>query len=86
MDTRTQREKLYEWGRIVPGVNTTPDICVDAIERFASTLMLGCDKNGRPHRSMMDRDQPALGKKMRVNDLKENTSFEEMVHKWKLAP
>lgn len=40
--------ELLEWGRIVKGVNTTPDVGVDEIPRQAKKFNNKVDKDGRP--------------------------------------
>lgn len=57
-------EVLMEWGRIVKGVNTTPDVGVDEIPRQAKKFGNTVDKDGRP---------PILSKK--VKGSKTNTLF-----------
>ena len=41
-------EVLTEWGRIVKGVNTTPDVDTNSIPREASKFGNKVDKDGKP--------------------------------------
>ena len=50
--------RFVEWGRIVKGVNTTPDVGVNEIPRQAKKFGNTVDKDGRP---------PTLSKKLKVN-------------------
>jgi len=48
--------RFYEWGRIVKGVNTTPDVSTNEIPRQAKKFGNTVDKDGRP---------PTLSKKVK---------------------
>lgn len=48
--------RFFEWGRIVKGVNTTPDVGVNEIPRQAAKFGFKVDKDGRP---------PTLSKKVK---------------------
>jgi hypothetical protein len=40
--------ELFEWGRIVKGVNTTVDVSTDEIKTQAAKFRNTVDKDGRP--------------------------------------
>lgn len=40
--------RFNEWGRVVKGVNTTPDVNVNSISQEAAKLGFKVDKDGKP--------------------------------------